>query len=42
MDIAPQVVDCYVDQSDGIEACEKRLYLVVIKGEVAARITSAP
>ena len=32
MDIAPQVVDCYVDQSDGIETCEKRLYLVVIKG----------
>ena len=25
-----------MDQSDGIEACEKRLYLAVIKGEVRA------
>ena len=38
----PRLARCfYMDQSDGIEACEKRLYLVVIKGEVATRITSA-
>ena len=27
-----------MDQSDGIEACQKRLYLAVIKGEVRARL----
>jgi hypothetical protein len=34
------MMDYYMDQSDGIEACEKRLYLSVIKGEVRARLKS--
>ena len=33
-----KMMDYYMDQSDGIEACEKRLYLAVIKGEVRARL----
>ena len=33
-----KVMDYYMDQSDGIEACQKRLYLAVIKGEVRARL----
>ena len=33
-----KMMDYYMDQSDGIEACEKRLYLGVIKGEVRARL----
>jgi hypothetical protein len=32
------MMDYYMDQSDGIEACEKRLYLAVIKGELRARL----
>jgi hypothetical protein len=27
------LMDYYMDQSDGIEACEKHLYLAVIKGQ---------
>ena len=33
-----KMMDYYMDQSDGIEACQKRLYLAVIKGEVRARL----
>jgi hypothetical protein len=33
-----KVMDYYMDQSDGIEATQKRLYLAVIKGEVRARL----
>jgi hypothetical protein len=33
-----KMLDYYMDQSDGIEACEKRLYLAAIKGEVRARL----
>ena len=33
-----KMMDYYMDQSDGIEACEKRLYLAVINGEVRARL----
>jgi hypothetical protein len=33
-----KMMDCYMDQSDVIEACEKRLYLAVINGEVRARL----
>jgi hypothetical protein len=33
-----KMMDYYMDQSDGIEACKKRLYLAVIKGEVRARL----
>ena len=33
-----KMMDYYMDQSDGIEACQKRLYLAVIKGDVRARL----
>jgi hypothetical protein len=33
-----KMMDYYMDQSDGVEACEKRLYLAVINGEVRARL----
>ena len=33
-----KMMDYYMDQSDVIEACEKRLYLAVINGEVRARL----
>jgi len=33
-----KMMDYLMDQSDGIEACQKRLYLAVIKGEVRARL----
>ena len=33
-----KMMDYYMDQSNGIEACQKRLYLAVIKGEVRARL----
>jgi hypothetical protein len=32
-----KMMDYFMDQSDGIEATRKRLYLAVIKGEVRAR-----
>jgi CubicO group peptidase (beta-lactamase class C family) len=34
---ARKMFDYYMDQSEGIEAARKRLYLAVIKGEVRAR-----
>jgi hypothetical protein len=34
---ARKMIDYYMDQSEGIEAAQKRLYLAVIKGEVRAR-----
>ena len=33
-----KMLDYYMDQSDGIETCEKRLYLAAIKDEVRARL----
>jgi hypothetical protein len=33
-----KMMDYYMDQSDGIEATQKRLYLAVIKGDVRARL----
>jgi hypothetical protein len=33
-----KMMDYYIDQSDGIEACEKLLYLAVMKGELRARL----
>ena len=33
-----KMMDYYMDQADGIEACQKRLYLAVIKVEVRARL----
>ena len=33
-----KMMDYYMDQSDGIEPTQKRLYLAVIKGEVRARL----
>jgi hypothetical protein len=37
--ISPRkLMDYFMDQSDGMEATQKRLYLAVIKGEVRARL----
>jgi hypothetical protein len=33
-----KMMDYYMDQSDGMETTQKRLYLAVIKGEVRARL----
>ena len=33
-----KMMDYYMDQSDGIEACQKRLYLAVMKDEVRVRL----
>ena len=35
-----KMMDHYMDQSDGFEATQKRLYLAVLKGEVRARLNN--